>query len=333
MITPAIQIIEQLQHPTGLFSAAAKTVTTGYNKAWIRDNIYTAMGLETNNPDKAIKTYHALFDIFKKHSYKIDYAIATKPEHAYQYIHARYHPETFDEYWEPWGNKQHDAIGLFLYKVGELLEKGWNIIRDETDTIIIQKLIAYLGSIKYWHEPDNGMWEEAEEIHASSVGACVAGLKKIQSHFSVPKELIIKGEETLYRLLPRESATKDVDLALLSLIYPFHIVTDEQAQHILHNVETQLVRTNGVIRYRGDQYYIYNNLEPAWPLGFSWLALIYKKLGNIPKYKEYLQKTISTLNDKGELPELYYANTNQHNDNTPLGWAQSLFIQAVLEDV
>ncbi len=328
-MTQSTQIIEHLQHPTGLFSAAAKTVTTGYNKAWIRDNIYTAMGLETNAPDKARKTYHALLDIFKKHAYKIDYAIKIKPQHNYQYIHARYHPETFDEYGEPWGNKQHDAIGLFLFKVGDLIERGWTLLRDETDQEIIKKLIAYLGSIEYWHDPDNGMWEETEELHASSVGACVAGLKKIQSYFPVPEELIQKGEETLQQLLPRESATKDVDLALLSLIWPLHIINEEQTEQILSNIEEKLVREKGVIRYIRDQYYMHEGNEAEWCFGFPWLAIIYKQRNNIQKYKEYMQKTISIMNDKGEVPELYYADTDTHNENSPLGWAQSLYIQAL----
>jgi len=35
------------------------------------------------------------------------------------------------------------------------------------------------------------------------------------------------------------------------------------------------------------------------------------------------------MNEKGEMPELYFAKTSNHNDNTPLGWAQSLLIEAM----
>jgi len=61
--------------------------------------------------DTVEKTYDAILKIFLKHEYKIDYAIAKKPEHKYEYIHARFHPETFDEFWDEWGNKQNDEIG------------------------------------------------------------------------------------------------------------------------------------------------------------------------------------------------------------------------------
>ena len=64
------------------------------------------------------------------------------------------------------------------------------------------------------------MWEENMELHASSVGACVAGLRSVKMLVNVKDELIQKGEETLRFLLPRESETKETDLSLLSLIYP-----------------------------------------------------------------------------------------------------------------
>src|SRR3989338_3943227 len=110
-----------------------------------------------------------------------------------------------------WGNKQNDAIGAVLFKIGELESKGVRIIRNISDTRILQKLVRYLEAIEYWHDKDNGMWEENEEVHASSVGACVAGLKEIRKvdGVEVPEWLIRKGEETLNKLLPRESETKE----------------------------------------------------------------------------------------------------------------------------
>ncbi len=323
------QILEQLQHPTGLFSAAKKEVSTGYDKAWIRDNIYMALGIEALNPSEAVKTYHALLDILKKHEYKIDWAIKEKPSHAYQYIHARFHPLTFEEFYEEWGNKQNDAIGLLLFKIGDLEEKGIKVLRDEHDLHLLQKLVHYLSSIEYWQDKDNGIWEEYEEVHASSVGACVAGLKKISSFVSVSSELIQKGEDALNKLLPNESETKEVDLALLTLIWPLNIVSKEQADLILNNVETKLLREKGVIRYIGDKYYN-NGSEASWTMGLPWLALIYKKLGNAQKYITYMEKTSQAMNAYGELPELYYANSNEHNENTPLGWAQALYINALI---
>ncbi len=315
--------MKNLQTKNGLF-LAAPSANTGYDKAWLRDNIYASLGLELVDRAGVLRMMHTLFDIFKKHEYKIDWAIKEKPKEAYQYIHARYHPETLEEFWEPWGNKQNDAIGAFLFRVGDLLQKGYPLLRNEADERILRKLVLYLASVEYWQDPDNGVWEEYEEVHASSVGACLAGLQMISQFIPVPYFLIANGSAALQQLLPNESYSKDADLALLSLVYPYNIVSEEMRQRILDNIETKLVRNKGVIRYVGDQYYNKNG-EAEWTMGFPWLAIIYKQLGNKKKFEHYMKKTLECFNEKGELPELYYANAENHNENSPLGWAQSLY--------
>jgi GH15 family glucan-1,4-alpha-glucosidase len=295
--------------------------------AWIRDNVYEAMGMETFSLKKAIRTYQALLDIFLKHEYKIDWAIKEKPKHTHQYIHARYDPITYVEFEQEWGNKQHDAVGAFLFKIGDLEQKGIKVLRDNNDKRIIQKLVNYLGSIEYWHNPDHGMWEETPEVHSSSIGACMAGLEKVKYIVEVQQELIENGREALNALLPRESKTKSVDLAQLSLIYPYNVVTPWQREEILSKVEEQLVRNRGIIRYHGDLYYNAHG-EAEWTFGFPWLAIIYKKLNMPNKYAFYMRKTLEAMNALGELPELYYANSNLYNDNCPLGWAQAMYLIA-----
>ncbi|MBI4438639.1 glycoside hydrolase family 15 [Candidatus Woesearchaeota archaeon] len=329
MIAKSVRMLERMRHQTGLFSAAAKEVKTGYNKAWIRDNVYAALGLEAARNKKAVvKTYRALLDIFLKHEYKIDWMIAQPhPKHAYRYIHARYDPLTMEEISEEWGNKQNDAIGAAIFKIGELESKGIKIIRNQNDERILQKLVQYLEAIEYWHDADNGIWEENEEIHASSIGACVAGLKSISRIVDVDPELIRKGTDALDKLLPKESETKETDLALLSLIYPYRTVSDKQKKTILKAVEERLVRARGVIRYENDQYYN-NGSEAEWTFGFPWLAIIYKEMGRPDKYAFYMDKAYCAMNEKGELPELYYAGTSVHNENTPLAWSQALLIAA-----
>ena len=326
MLNQSLQILKQMQYPNGLFAASRMTGKTGYNLAWIRDNIYTAIGLEAAQKYRIVKkTLRALLDVLLKHEYKIDWALKEKPKHHYQYIHARYNPITMEEIWEQWGNKQNDAIGALLFKIGDLEEKGIKIIRNKNDLRTLQKLVYYLQSIEYWQDKDNGMWEEYEEIHASSIGACVSGLKKISKIVDVPQDLIKKGEEALNRLLPRESETKEVDMALLSLIYPYNVVTPKQRDIILKNVEEKLVKEKGVIRYIGDKYH-YKNGEAQWTKGLPWLAIIYKQLNKPDKYALYMRKTIEALNEKGELPELYYADGKDYNENCPLAWSQALFV-------
>ncbi|MBN1503015.1 glycoside hydrolase family 15 [Candidatus Woesearchaeota archaeon] len=327
------RILKSLQVETGLFLASKKKVKTGYNRAWIRDNIYESLGFEAVKDIKSLKkAYYALFDILLKHEYKIDWAIKQKPDAAYKYIHARYNPLTFDEYCDFWGNKQNDSVGAFLFKVGELFKKKIVVFRDFKDIRMLQKLVHYLASIEYWHDSDSGMWENDEEVHASSVGACVSGLKAIKGIVNVPDELMAEGQDALNKLLPRESKSREVDLALLSLIYPFKVVSVQQRAQILKNVEEKLVREKGVIRYFNDWYYK-NGHEAQWTFGFAWLAKIYKDLGNRTKYNLYMEKLYKSMNWKGELPELYYYNTDinkfVNNENTPLGWSQAMYLVAV----
>ncbi|MFH1331719.1 MAG: glycoside hydrolase family 15 protein [archaeon] len=336
LIKQHMQILKNLEYESGLFAASKKESNTGYNAAWLRDNFYTCLAFERLGDWETVrKTYRAILNILLKHEYKIDMAINNKPTNKFEYLHPRYHPETFDEFWEEWGNKQNDSIGSILFKIGELEHvKGIKILETDDDKRIVQKLVDYLKSIEYWQDEDSGMWENEEEIHASSIGSCVAGLEMIKHHtnIKVPQQLIDKGEESLNRLLPRESKRKFADLALLSLIYPYNVVTKNQAKEILRNVEYHLVKKKGVIRYRNDWYYNRNpdgySEEAEWTFGFSWLAIIYEQRGNKKKANNYIKKAARTLTKEG-IPELYYSQTDVYNENVPLGWAESLFIVAL----
>lgn len=338
LIAQHLDILEGLQYRSGLFAASHKNIDTGYDKAWLRDNFYECLAFEVVGDLETVrKTYRAILDILKKHEYKIDHAISKKPQYTHQYIHARYNPETFDEYWEEWGNKQNDSIGCILFKLGELeRQHAGMIVADDDDRRVVQKLVWYLSTLEYWHDPDSGMWEESEEVHASSVGACLAGIVSIRgvSGIAVPPELIEKGKESLAKLLPRESERKFVDLALLSLIWPYDVVDEAQRRDILDNVEYHLLRERGVIRYKGDRYYNKNedgvSEEAEWTFGLSWLAIIYEKLGDKAKAGLFLANAKETATKEG-IPELYFSNSTKYNDNTPLGWSESLFVVALHE--
>ena len=86
---------------------------------------------------------------------------------------------------------------------------------------------------------------------------------------------------------------------------------------------------------KGDRYYNANedgwSEEAEWTFGLCWLAIIYEKMGNKEKATEYLEQAKAAASKKG-MPELYYSNSTKYNDNTPLGWSESLFIIA-LHDV
>ena len=198
----------------------------------------------------------------------------------------------------------------------------------------MQKLVRYLSTLRDWEDPDSGMWEENQEVHASSVGACVAGLMEIKGvqGIDVPQEIIEQGSAALRKLMPRESGSKFADLALLSLIWPYQVLTEDESLEVLKNVEYHLLRDRGVIRYKHDRYYNKTadgySEEAEWTFGLSWLAIIYQARGDSAKAREYIDQAKAAVCEAG-VPELYYSNSPTYNDNTPLGWSESMFIVAL----
>ncbi len=330
--------VRRLQKPSGVFTASAHNVTTGYDKAWLRDNYFMTLGFrETGEWEVVKKTGKALLSVFVKHKEKINWAIANKPHETWQYIHARFHPETFEEYWEEWGNSQNDAVAEVLYLLVDLELNGHGVAEIAEEREMVQRIIDYLVALEYWHDADNGIWEENMEVHASSVGACVAALRLARKvdWLQVPEEAIQFGEEALRHLLPRESKTKFADLALLSLIYPFAVTTEEETIEILRNVEYHLTRDKGVIRYKLDRYYNQNedgySEEAEWCFGLAWLAIIYAIRGEKEKAWYYMRRAKLAVTPEGEVPELYYSHTDIPNGNTPLGWSESMYVVALKE--
>jgi len=329
-----LDVVRTLERTPGVFTASLDD--TFYNKAWLRDIYFITMGFfETGDIATVKNSARALLSVFVKHKDKINWAIEHKPHEAWQYIHARFHPETFEEYWEEWGNSQNDAVGEVLNLIVTLEQMGESIIETNDDREMVQKIIDYLVRLEYWQDADNGIWEENLEVHASSIGSVVAALKKANEldWLSVPDHAIERGEHALRALLPRESVTKFCDLALLTLIYPFAVTTEEETQEILRNVEYHLVKDKGVLRYKLDRYYN-NNIdgfseEAEWCFGLSWLAIIYAVRGEKEKAYYWLRRAKATVTEDGKVPELYYSHTDKPNENTPLGWSESMYVVAL----
>ena len=329
-----LDVVKTLERVPGVFTASLDD--TFYNKAWLRDIYFITLGFfETGDMVTTRNAAKALLSVFVKHQDKINWAIENKPHEAWQYIHARFHPETFEEYWEEWGNSQNDAVGEVLNLLITLELMDESVIETTDEKAMVQKIVDYLVAIEYWQDDDNGIWEENLEVHASSIGSCVAALKKANQidWLDVPDVAIERGEHALRALLPRESVTKFTDLALLTLIYPSNVTTEEETIEILKNVEYHLVKERGVIRYKLDRYYN-NNIdgfseEAEWCFGLAWLAIIYAERGDKERAYYYLRRAKNAVTPDGVVPELYYSNTDKPNPNTPLGWAESMYVVAL----
>ncbi len=329
-----LDVVRTLERRPGVFTASLDD--TFYNKAWLRDIYFITLGfLETGDIETTKNAAKAFLTVFVKNKDKINWAIENKPQEAWQYIHARFHPESFEEYWEEWGNSQNDAVGEVLNLLVELELRGESVIETQDEKEMVQKIIDYLISIEYWSDDDNGIWEENLEVHASSIGSVVAALKKADKldWLEVPAVAIERGELALRALLPRESVTKFTDLALLTLIYPFAVTTEEETLEILKNVEYHLVKDKGVLRYKLDRYYNNNvdgySEEAEWCFGLSWLAIIYAERGEKETAYYWLRRAKGAVTEDGKVPELYFSHTDKPNENTPLGWAESMYVVAL----
>ncbi|MBI5598640.1 MAG: hypothetical protein HY890_02755 [Deltaproteobacteria bacterium] len=339
-----------------------------YNVFWLRDIMYATYANEYIGAyDRMIESYRLILRIFQKYRHKISGG-ARKRHYlgscADEVIHARVHPVTLEEITRDWGHHQLDIFGLFLYKAGDLMKKGHKVIgTDETEALLLfRDIVLYLTTVRWHSDPDFGVWEEGPETHSSSVGSVLAGLTMwhddgyyhhkysrrvdLHSYLPVPQEFLETGKEALDKILPAESALRPFDMAQLSLIWPYNIVTEAQAAQILRNIETNLVREKGVIRYPGDLYYNADansalGNEAQWPLGFAWLSIVYSKLAVkavrmggifsppaefVEKATRYLEKLEGVMTEDGRVPELYSGGVM--NRNVPLAWAQSFYVVA-----
>jgi GH15 family glucan-1,4-alpha-glucosidase len=315
------QVLESMRLSNGAYIASP---SVHYNYVWLRDVCYTVLPYLHTTCDRYVKAYHAILDILREYEWKIDIHTRNKPVYSFEYIHSRYTVD-LEESAQPWGHAQNDALGIVLWGIGQGVIHGKQMLRDKRDYNVLQKLVNYLACMEYWQAPDNGMWEEAEEVHASSLGAVIQGLRAVQLLIDVPQQLISKGEVALDQLLPRESVTKEVDLALLSLIYPFRLVHRKVALQILQTVTEQLEGPYGCMRYRGDKYFN-EGQEAQWCFGLPWLGLCYWTLGDKNKVIEYWNKTKSIVPCDYRVPELYIGGRDIPNENTPLAWSVAMVI-------
>ena len=83
-------------------------------------------------------------------------------------------------------------------------------------------------------------------------------------------------------------------------------------------------------QYRYANPYGYSE-EAEWCFGLSWLAICYEHLGDHKTAMEYLDKATATVTKDGKIPELYFSHSNEANENTPLGWSESMYVAALYE--
>lgn len=374
-IRNSFQILERLRRPNGGYVASPYTAEDGsgdaYNVYWIRDIMFATYANEYLGCfDRMVESLRLVLDIFKRYHHRIIKASIVKPDIMTQrglFMPARVHPTTLETITDDWGHHQLDVFGLFMYKMGDLIRKGYGFRFTSEDFTLISHIRNYIFNMGF--EPDFGVWEEGPESHASSFGAVLGGLmmwfdqgfydykykQKIEIGHMVPvsERMVADGFAALMELLPRESVSRPYDLAQLSLIWPYNIVDHETKLMVLHNIETHLVGVHGVRRYPGDVYCgkglsVHQGETAQWPLGLAWLAIDYAKMAekeydfdagrqrihlSWERREEFFSRAVEYFArlERAMTPEGYvpemYVGTHVGH-NTPLAWAQSFHIIA-----
>ncbi|MBC5794539.1 glycoside hydrolase family 15 protein [Sphaerospermopsis sp. LEGE 00249] len=389
-------IILARQNPiTGLLPASTAITAHGdYTDAWVRDNVYSilavwglALAYRKIDNDQG-RTYELEYSVVKlmrgllfammRQAHKVE-----KFKHTQSLLdglHAKYNTATGDIVVgdDEWGHLQLDATSIYLLMLAEMTAAGLSIIFTLDEVNFVQNLVYYIG--RAYRTPDYGIWERGNkinhgkaELNASSLGMAKAALEAINglnlfgvhgsqaSVIHVLPDEISRARITLESLLPRESASKEVDAALLSIIsYPAFAVEDVQLRERTYKeIINKLAGKYGCKRFLRDGHQTiledthrlhyepwelkqFEDIECEWPLFFTYLVLdgIFRQdQEQVQKYQELLAALLVERDGFQLLPELYYvpeekieaeklnphSQTRLPNENIPLVWAQSLY--------
>jgi phosphorylase kinase alpha/beta subunit len=270
-------------------------------------------------------------------------------------LHAKYNTATGDIVVgdDEWGHLQIDATSIFLLMLAQMTSGSLSIVYTLDEVNFVQNLVYSIG--RAYRTPDYGIWERGNkinhgsaELNASSIGMAKAALEAMNglnlfgihggqnSIIHVLPDEIVRARITLESLLPRESGSKEVDAALLSIIsYPAFAVEDVKLRE--SSSETLRDRTfNKIIRklagkygckrflrdghqtvledthrlhYEPGELKQFENIECEWPLFFTYLVLDGLFRGQqeqVKKYQTLLEPLLVEIDGIKFLPELYY---------------------------
>lgn len=393
-------ILDKQDPITGLFPASTAINEHGnYQDAWVRDNVYSiqavwglALAYETANVDSqrtyllnhsVIRLMRGLLVSMMRQSEKVEsFKHNQDPLFA---LHAKYDTPTgatvVDD--DKWGHLQFDATAIYLIMLVRMISAGLEIILSVDEVNFVQNLIHYIGPA--YRTGDYGIWERGNkinnghrEINASSVGMVKSALELLNGFNLFGKEgaelgvvhviddEIARARTTLQNLLPRESVSKEVDAALLSIIgYPAFSVEEPEIisltnQKVLDKLSGEygckrflldghqsVLEDHSRFYYENDELKNFKDIESEWPLFYTYLYLnsLFSDNPTLAQgYYEKLESLAVEQNGQMLLPELYYVplenveaeKRNPHsqkriaNNNLPLVWAQSLFYLARL---
>ncbi len=389
------RVVLQRQHPiTGLLPAStAHTVHGNYGDAWVRDGVYSiqcvwGLALAHRRLDgpgtrvfeleqRVLQLMRGLLNAMLRQAPKVErFKHSLAPLDA---LHAKYdtgsgNPVVPDD---GWGHLQLDATALYLLQLAQLTRSGLVVVQSSHERDFLQNLVYYVA--RAYRVADYGIWERGDkgnhglpERNASSIGLVKAALEALDGldlygphgdgrcRLHVPHDAIVRLRRALNGLLPRESASKEVDAACLSVIgYPAWAVEDPAlVERTRAKIRRELGGPYGYKRFRRDGHQTvvedhtrlhyereelaqFEGIECEWPLFLAYelvTACCEQRWEEAWSWKERLDRLAVPVEGVPLLPELYRvpeaaiaaerrqpgSQPRVPNENVPLLWTQSL---------
>lgn len=314
-----LDVIKSMQTIEGMVMAGPSAREADpYNRIWIRDNSLIAISLlAAGETELAAQIAEGLLGMLEEHQSKIISVIREGKPVGDEWNANLLHPvykTSGEELDVEWGWRQNDAIGNLLQLTGML-----GLVNGHKE--LVTNLVKYLETIKYW-ERDNGIWEWVQHVQTNTLLSCVAGLRAVSDYVNVSQELINIGYDEANKI-KGYSNERYFDLAHLN---PF-MLGELAEPKIIKEIEHELLRDYGVIRYHGDHYMSGgDNHEAQWVLGLLMLGHAWLACGDTEKARSYLQKVDQLRVDGNDIPEAYVYKNDQYVpcEHTPLVWCHAL---------
>ncbi|BBL60117.1 glycoside hydrolase family 15 protein [Methylomonas koyamae] len=389
-------ILQRQDWISGLLPASTAVTTHGnYTDAWVRDNVYSilaAWGLAlayrktADQQERAylleqsvVKLMRGLLIAMMRQADKVEkFKHSQDPLDA---LHAKYNTHTGEVVVgdSEWGHLQLDATSLFLLMLAQMTASGLRIVFTIDEVNFVQNLVHYIS--RAYRTPDYGIWERGNkmnlgiaELNASSIGMAKAALEAMSGFnlfgkdggqtavIHVISDDIARSRITLESLLPRESISKEVDSAVLSVTgFPAFAVDNPElrarterliveklqgrygCKRFLLDGHQTAIEDHQRLHYEPSELKQFMDIECEWPLFFCYLLLNKLFAGDsegVGDYRRKLEDLLVEHNGQWLLPELYivpehaiaaekrhpHSQARVANENVPLVWAQSLYI-------
>jgi len=131
------------------------------------------------------------------------------------------------------------------------------------------------------------------------------------------------------KTLLRNNVDNKTDISIIGSVEPFKMFEPKE-KVVLNTIEkidlTLRTYTGGYLRFEQDHYLEGQN---PWPIATLWMALYYKRIGNIKKANECIKFVANSCSDLGLLSEQVDNNLMKPNWVIGLGWSHAMLILAL----